>query len=132
MPIGIGFWLSPEGKIYEIFEHYEFVKEKPQLFGFSKEEANIWRTADRNLVLGEAIKRGWIRVRNHTYEAWELNQDSIFNILLHLKKIKAWEDEKFTIHELKHKKQYIFTAGDIFEGAALEYARNPKRKKNRR
>lgn len=131
MPTGIGWWISPKGKVYEIHEHFSFVQEKPKLFGFTEREAETWDDDDRDDVLRKVVSRGWIRVRNLTYETWELTGDAIFNIVLHLKKTKAWPQDILNVSEVKRNRWMQERASFFLGGEALEIAANVRRKRRK-
>lgn len=131
-----GHWISPKGKVHEINEHFSQIIEQPKLFGFTKAEADSWVRADRDRIVTEAVRRGWIRVRGHgtstTFDVRELTSNVIFDVAKYLDWIGAWENEDVKVHEVLHKKVFDVKAGWFLLGEALKVARNPRKKKVRR
>lgn len=80
----MGFWIRPDGKQYEIPDHYNFLQENLKLFGFTKKESKSWTLADRVPIIEEATKKGWIRVRgkspNMSMEFWKWDGNTISNM----------------------------------------------------
>lgn len=105
-----GYWISPEGELIEVRDHFEEVRSRPQKFGFKKSEELKWKREDRERVLRDAILRDWIRVRGHgnytTFEIPEFNQDTSFRMKDFLEKTGAWENEVVEVHELKAHKHW--------------------------
>lgn len=102
-----GFWISPDGTEYEIIEHFDFVKKNPELFGFTKEEVEKLRhDKHRGYLLAEAMKRGWIRIRERkgetSIELWELTQSALQRILGFLKNQGYWESDRIFLSILKN------------------------------
>lgn len=121
MPTGTGWWISPKGKVYEIDEHFFFVQERPELFGFAGKDAEKWKSSDRDAVLRKVIARGWIRVRNLTYETWELTPDAKRRIARHLKATKAWAIDPLRVSEVKFGRWTHLRAGDVRPGRKLSH-----------
>jgi len=128
-----GYWISPEGKIIEIREHFSYVRDHPKAFGFTAGEAKTWTTDDRERVIRAAVQRGWIRVRGHkrymTFEPAELTQDAIFSITELLRKQRIHPDERVRVHELSRGRGFEQTADYFLTGQALAAARNRPRRR---
>ncbi|OHB76276.1 MAG: hypothetical protein A2Z34_05705 [Planctomycetes bacterium RBG_16_59_8] len=116
MPKGKGWWISPSGEIVEIFEHYMFVQERPELFGFPRADTLKWKSTDRDKILAKAIGRGWIRVRNEEYETWELTPKAVSRIAKHLRITGADPGDPIRISELKFGRWIHVRAGDVRPG----------------
>lgn len=126
-----GYWISPDGDIVEVVDHFTQVQEAPEAFGFKAEEAPKWRREDRERVLRQAISRGWIRVRGHrdhtTFELSELNEPAAFAIKDFLRRDGAWENERVEVHELAKKRQWAEEAGFFLRDEHLARLGNPGR-----
>lgn len=114
-----GYWISPEGDIAKVREHFEAVSLAPEAFGFTAQQAAGWTRADRDRILREAILRGWIRVREHrnstTFEMREMTADSGLAIRTFLETTGAWPQEAVEIHEIATKRAWRETAGYFLE-----------------
>lgn len=131
-----GYWIGPDGRVYEVIEHFTAVQEKPLLFGFRKAEVAGWTRADREPVLLRAFRRGWIRVRGHgnytTFDVDTLNEDAIFRIKDFLEKTNAWDNEAVKVVEHRYGRQYDSKVEAFRNDEMLSVARNPRRRRARR
>jgi hypothetical protein len=128
-----GYWISPGGDVLEVPEHFEAVREAPAAFGFTEEEAQEWKRADRESVLRKVIARGWIRVRGHrnhtTFEIQELDQNSAFSIRSFLVESGAWPQETVEVHELGPGRQLREDAAFFLEDRHLALLGMPSERK---
>ncbi len=69
-PVGQGWFLTPDGKPIEIFEHLAAVEENPGRFGLApgdlapqSEAERVNREVRRLRVLTQVLKNGFVRVR---------------------------------------------------------------------
>lgn len=126
-----GYWISPDGDLVQVREHFDAVRDAPEAFGFTREAAAGWTRQDRDRILREAILRGWIRVREHrhhtTFEMRQMNQDAGFAVKSFLETTKAWPEEAVEIHELLPKKAWRETAGYFLEEKHLAVLEGPDR-----
>jgi hypothetical protein len=101
-----GFWISPEGKVYKITEHFSFIKQNPALFGLSEKEVEPLRhDRDRAELLRDTMKKGWIRIRERrgetSIELWALNASAKRNIDNFLNSENYWDSEIIFLSILK-------------------------------
>lgn len=126
-----GYWLTPDGKAIEVMEHFQYVQAYPRKFGFTAGQAKGWTRDDRERVLREAIRRGWIRVRAHrnyiTFEVHELTNDALWNITEFLKKTGAWQTVR--VQELARGRGFEQDPEYFTSGEALAAARNRPRRR---
>lgn len=130
----MGFWIRPQGGWYHIPDHWNFMRGKPKIFGFSLREAASWTLKDRDAVMAEAKRAGWIRVRGTSphlsIEFWKLNGDTIANIKDFLQSEQVNPDEKIMFEEeIRNGKTWYEPASWILDDDALKYSRNPKRRR---
>lgn len=89
-------WVSPKGVVYTTLRHVDFIRDNAELFGWTKEY--YWHVYDemfhekrgqegkaREFLIIEALKKGWMRVRNYynrgwSLEVWELDDYAKNNI----------------------------------------------------
>jgi hypothetical protein len=137
MPLGHGHWISPDGVVYEVFEHLMFVRERPELFGIAPEAAERMSLspAERQRVLSKVILSGWTRVRETpneiVFETDELTPTRIADIQTFLRKKKIPRDQVVTLNELKYGARVRDRVGVILKEKMMEYARNPRRRRRR-
>lgn len=131
-----GHWIAPDGRLFEVVEHFEEVSARPRLFGFRPGEAAAWTRADRDRVLLQAVARGWIRVRGHrdhtTFDTHELTGDAIFRIKDFLQRTRAWENERVMVYEHARRTRFEETAGAFLRDELLAAARNARRRRRGR
>jgi len=68
-----GYWISPSGEIIRVHDHFAYIREHPEQFGFQPDDPRLTgrRTSGdfpnlkkfRDEIIIEAIRRNWIRVR---------------------------------------------------------------------
>jgi hypothetical protein len=83
-----GWWISPQGEPIPIPDHFRYVLENPEKFGFSKEELVhvTWEMKgdNREKYMGLAFQRSWIRVREQKgftiFQFWEKTDSVIGRI----------------------------------------------------
>lgn len=95
MPQGTGYWLSPTGEAIEIYEHLNYMKKHPDVFGLTIEDIMFTpeeRAAgpkgpamNRERLIKRALVRGWIRFRrapgmSPTFDVWRMTDDALFRI----------------------------------------------------
>jgi hypothetical protein len=113
-----GWWISPEGKEYEIVEHFSFVKANPELFGLSEKQVKGWiHRKHRGKALIHAMKQNWVRIRgrrNYTsIELWELNKVTIRSILRFLKHHKFWDSDMIKFSILKSRYVRVISTAEL-------------------
>jgi len=125
MAMGEGLWLSPEGRIIEVPEHYRAILDDPALFGFSEAELERfrpWSPQNREQLIIEAIRRDWIRVRAYreiAINAWRLDDWTLARIREALKKLGAFPNDKVVLTEVSKRRTERVEAGFIL-GAEVE------------
>lgn len=130
----MGYWISREGRVYDNRDHYEFVKAHPKRFGFSAAEVKGFGGAERQGVLDEVIRRGWIRVRGDArqglaFEIRKFDGDTLFNIAEFLRRSK-WDPNAMVL--VDDGQRSIYEPVTYFtEGAALSAVANPRRRKRK-
>lgn len=118
-----GYWIYPDGRIVEVNDHYAYVKEHPEDFGFTEEEASSWNLGDakqREDVLIEAMKRGFVRVRGHgksglSIQVWEATpkvRRNVYNFLMQA----GWLDWPFKFYVLSEGFVGYVTPEDVKSG----------------
>jgi hypothetical protein len=83
-----GWWISPQGEPIQIPDHFRYLLENPEKFGFTKEElARVaWEMKgdNREKYMGIAFQRGWIRVREQEgftiFQYWEKTDSVVSRI----------------------------------------------------
>lgn len=113
-----GHWISPDGGVLEVAEHFEAIRSDPPAFGFTLREAQKWTRDDREAVLRKAMKKGWTRVRGHrnsiTFELYELDADRATYIRDFLQGIGAWENDPIEVHESRPGGKAFRETADFF------------------
>ncbi len=77
------YWLSPKGKVHEVNQtHIMFILDNPELFKTTKidlvevykkyKEKIGWEGKAREEILTEALKKGWVRIRDYGNNGWSL------------------------------------------------------------
>ncbi len=124
MPIGEGWWIDPKGYIHRVDEHLEFIKKNPELFGFTKEEAEKFTVRDRDRILLDVMKDGWVRVRDVgggrgiMVETWLITPQIRRNILDFLYDELGFAPyTKFMLSELSRRFYNWVTPEDIKRGS---------------
>jgi len=129
MPVGRGYWISPEGGTIEISEHFDFVRDNPKLFGFKESEAKKFpritaknRAKLRQELLTEVIRRDWIRLRitnEWHFQYWRLDDWTLGRIREALKKYGAYENDVVVLSEISTgKRDPNVRAGEIMSTKA--------------
>ena len=90
-----GYWLSPENDIFPVVRHIDFILENLEKFGLTRQEyISVFQKYHEKLgfegnarkeLMENAMKRGWIRLRNRTNlgfvcELWEYNESAKANV----------------------------------------------------
>lgn len=113
-----GYWISPEGVVVEVPEHFEAVRADPAGYGFTAREAAKWTREDRETVIRKALKRGWTRVRGHrsstSFELYELDQDRATYVKDFLTGSGAWENDPIEVHETRPGGKHFRETADFF------------------
>lgn len=139
MALGNGWWVGPRGEIIEIYEHLDYVKDNKEKFGlpldffmFTDEEralGPLGLAINRERILKEVIRRGWIRVRRAprmtaTFEAWRLTDDVFFRVgeAIHAANL-ASPSESVRINSVRDDRAEIVNVSDLLAGRV--FAKNP-------
>ena len=120
-----GFWIDPEGKVFEIDEHLSAVERNPALFGFSSADWAKWGQKEvrknRIPILYEAISRGWIRVRGCgdyiEINVDELSPSTTAKVADFLKRTGALKNDPIHMLEVKPDRETTRTAGEFLPRA---------------
>ncbi len=116
MPLGKGYWISPEGEIIEINEHYTATVNNPCFFKVPEETLKkfpkLSHTAEeRKMLLSMVIQKGFIRIRDYKgyhIDLYNLSSKEYTLILEFLNKINADREEFIYLGILsKNKKQIV-------------------------
>lgn len=128
MPIGEGYWISPMGELVEISEHFEFVRENPELFGFTSAQMKKYfgvtpknRAGLRQELLTEAIRRDWIRLRltnEWHFQCWRLDEWTLERIRQALTKLHAGDHDFVILSELSRGRHDEVRAGEVLSDEA--------------
>lgn len=109
MPTGEGYWLHPNKKPVEVFEHLSDVLQDPRKYGLTASvltrEPGEQDDVHRRRVLVEVLKKGWIRARSHkgytVFEYWRFTHrtaDAIWSFITET--LWAGPGASFNLHEL--------------------------------
>jgi len=127
-----GYWIAPDGQVYDVgVEHYSFIQERPQLFGFTPGEAASWRRdTDEPRIMLEALKRGFTRVRGRhflTVFEFELFDRTTFdNIWAFLVDKGFWPEDRIELHEISKDRGWKATADSVLKREEAEqFVANP-------
>lgn len=130
MPIGEGFWIAPDGQLFQVYDHFSFVKEDPVRFGFTEEfiksrpDEKRLKEGARARVLTEAVRRGWIRVRrvprgvSMIFEVWRITDETLFRIAEAIReKGIASRGENVRVQSVRDSAYETLNVGDMLKGA---------------
>lgn len=102
------YWLSPKGKLYPVDVHINFIRDNLELFGMTEasfkavykktKEPLGWEGKARAEIIINAMKKGWIRIRDYmnkgwSVEVWELDSYAKDSIFTWAAKIKGYINE---------------------------------------
>ena len=138
MPIGEGYWVSPDGRVIEIYEHLAYVKEHPDEFGFTPEDLRPLteekkrreKTPGRERILKEAMRRGWIRVRRSpsmmpSFETWRVTDETLFRIAEAIRAASLVSaGESLRVTSVRDNFSEVMNAGDLMAGRV--FRTNPR------
>jgi hypothetical protein len=129
----MGAWIRPDGKWKFIPDHFNYIKEHPKEFGFTKKEAETFDLSNRTATIEKATERGWIRIRgtrpNLSMEFWKLDGTTIANIRDFLVTEKIDPDEKIMFEEGSTGNSWYEPGAWILDGWADKVSRNPRRRR---
>lgn len=121
-----GYWISPDGDIIGVQDHFKYILDNKKKFGFSEEDLKgvswVTKGEDREKYLIKAMQRGWIRVREHgqgqqTFEFWIMNEWTMARIQMFLKQINAYGEESLLMSELSKKEVGYLTVDQLNQQA---------------
>ena len=128
---GKGFWITPQGEVAEVPEHVLTIKKNPGLFGFSSEDEMLKKPHEpREALIGEAISRGWVRVRlsereGYQVNVWALDENTMERLKCFWKGLPAfYQSAPVSLTVLSIGKREQAQIGDLFK------ANGSKRKEN--
>ena len=131
-----GYWISPTGKIQEVYEHFKVVADSPKKYGITEEDIEEL-DFDREKILIKVIQNNWIRVRGHknytTFEFWEYDIGVLTQVLKFVKRTKMWDNEIIYLNELKSRRGVELTVEELKDPEKMEkyHIHNPKKRKKR-
>lgn len=88
--MGIGYWISPQGKMFTLEEHLKLLKEKPEMFGLKPQQI----PAVYSQGYAPLLNKGWVRVREYgqflylnaaNLESAQKAEDIVYKLLPSLK-----------------------------------------------
>jgi len=120
-----GWWISPQGEPIQISDHFRYILENPEKFGFSKEElAHVaWEMKgdNREKYMGLAFQRGWIRVREQKgftiFQFWEKTDSVIGRIKNLLSTFNLSPQDQLAITENCKMEKYKTTVERFLESS---------------
>jgi hypothetical protein len=112
-----GWWISPEGEVFPIQDHFKYLLENPESFGFAKDElAEVqWepRGENRERYMAVAFQAGWIRVREQKgftiIQYWEKNESVIGRIKARLLEFGLTPRSPLAVSEVSNRNKYNIT-----------------------
>jgi hypothetical protein len=117
-----GWWISLEGETIQIPDHFKYLLENPEKFGFQKGElAHVaWELKgdNREKLMSLAFQRGWIRVREQKgftiFQFWERTQSVIDRVKNHLPVLNLSPQDQLAVTENLKKEKYKTTVERFF------------------
>lgn len=88
--MGVGYWISPQGKMFTLEEHLKLLKEKPEMFGLKPQQI----PAVYAQGYAPLLNKGWVRVREYgqflylnaaNLESAQKAEDIVYKLLPSLK-----------------------------------------------
>jgi hypothetical protein len=112
-----GWWISPEGEAIQIPDHFKYILENPEKFGFQKEKlAHIpWELKgdNRDNYMSIAFQRGWIRVREQKgftiFQFWEKTESAVNRLKNHIPVFNLSPQDQLAVTESFKKEKYSIT-----------------------
>lgn len=112
-----GWWISPESEVIQIPDHFKYLLENPERFGFAKDElAEVqWepKGENRERYMAVAFQAGWIRVREQKgftiIQYWEKNESVIGRIKAHLPEFGLVPQSQLAVSEVSIRNKYNIT-----------------------
>jgi len=107
-----GYWISSDGTFVQVLDHFKEVRGDPKAFGFTEAEARAWDIKDRDRVLTEATRHGFVRVRGHreytTFDLWKISNRIVSHLKAFVDKVPDlfYPDEEVLIRELSSGKDW--------------------------
>lgn len=122
-----GYWIAPNGDVYEVTEHTLFIARHPELFGFDPDDERIkYYESYRDELVIDALRRGWIRVRlvRKGYDMvnfWRLNSRVIDNLLSFYESMPiAYWETPVVFTEVFTGIRKVMTPKEFFAGVFVE------------
>jgi hypothetical protein len=118
-----GWWISPQGEPILIPDHFRYLFENPEKFGFPKEElARVaWEMKgdSREKYMGIAFQRGWIRVREQNgftiFQYWEKTDSVVSRIKNLMQTFSLSASDQLAVTENCKMEKYKTTVERFFE-----------------
>ena len=112
-----GWWISPEGEVIQIPDHFKYILQNPERFGFAADEvADIqWepKGENRDKYMTIAFQQGWIRIREQKgftiIQYWEKNASVTGRIKNHLPEFGLTSQSPLAISEASNRNKYNTT-----------------------
>jgi hypothetical protein len=118
-----GWWISPKDEIFRVPDHFKYLLENPEMFGFTKDElAEVqWepKGENRERYMSVAFQAGWIRVREQKgftiIQYWEKNASVIDLIKKHLPEFGLVPQSQLAVSEISTRNKYNITVKDFLK-----------------
>lgn len=121
MAFAPGYFISPDGDVINVAEHFQEVARDPSRFGINPADKRLRDYRARDAVLIDVLKEGWIRVRQSagrmglrtSVETWRFDSREKDNLIFALHKFGLHKEDPVEIHELGTNKGYVTTAPEL-------------------
>jgi len=132
MPVGEGYFIGPMGELIEVWDHFEFVREHPEMFGFTPAQIKRFfgvskkkpKAELRQELLSEVLRRDWIRLRvtnEYHFQYWRLDEWTLERIRKALSALTVGEYDVVILGELSRGRHDEVRARDIMSDRAYTW-----------
>lgn len=121
MALAPGYFISPSGDVERVDEHFATVARDPARFGLDPRDKRLRDARQRDAVLIDVLKNGWIRIRSSvgrmglrtSVETWRFDSQEKDNLLFALPQFGLHREDPVELHELGTNKGYITNSAEL-------------------